>query len=608
MHDSARRRVDLAPVRGWLNLKGLLPFGSAQSAGLEVVVGAAERRSIGEEAHSRIGAEMWCVTKNDLKHLRKQVAKAIHDGEIQPTSSDDFDPCDNDIGPNVYTVVDQYLKRISRQADDLSWALMRHPKGIKCDLFITHAWQEGIFEFLDKVLTSWPRSAKHAWCCFLANPQNLDITSLIINPKESPFAKALASSSMMLVVPNCSSSIYTRLWCAYEAHIAYKDAKVITTARAPVLREVLVALALMPAFYVVGIIFAWFLRPRTVSPLLWWLPCVCSLFTIKRLSQLCHWWGAVATGYILCALALGSRIEWETVHGIEQLSMSITVAFYFAFAEVDRVHYIRAQLEANCLRNGYTEIANARCSDPVDDANIRAEIGDQVDSVDRSVRVLMDAGMSTPNLREAAERGVDVKGAGFFPYSLMIFGASFSTTKAPSHGWCRFLVSALGTVFVVAWLRQADDKRTFAVAALMKLGFVGFSVFGAVVILGLGCSITDFDPCRHAFDIYTSAYLILSWVAVIVLTLLGAGGVARIPLYGPALAQLIYLGSAGRFSSLCPSLSTRFHDCYNFVVGGLDRICVSARRCDSSQSDHGSCSDASEDEADAPRNWSPSSA
>lgn len=57
---------------------------------------------------------------------------------------------DRRFGPTIYTVTDQLVKPITAQAGGMSWALMRHPKGKMCDVFITHAWQEGIFEFVDK--------------------------------------------------------------------------------------------------------------------------------------------------------------------------------------------------------------------------------------------------------------------------------------------------------------------------------------------------------------------------------------------------------------------------------------------------------------------------
>lgn len=47
----------------------------------------------------------------------------------------------------------------------------------------------------------------------LANPQNLDITALLVKPSASPFAQALRAAQVVLVVPNRHQSVYTRLWC-----------------------------------------------------------------------------------------------------------------------------------------------------------------------------------------------------------------------------------------------------------------------------------------------------------------------------------------------------------------------------------------------------------
>eukprot|EP00434_Breviolum_minutum_P007846 symbB.v1.2.006923.t1/scaffold400.1/size211454/2 len=58
---------------------------------------------------------------------------------------------DTTIGPSMYTVTEQYIKPVTAAAGDVSWALMKHPQGLPCDVFITHAWSEGIFEFVDKV-------------------------------------------------------------------------------------------------------------------------------------------------------------------------------------------------------------------------------------------------------------------------------------------------------------------------------------------------------------------------------------------------------------------------------------------------------------------------
>ena len=107
---------------------------------------------------------------------------------------------------------------------------MKNPDGLPCDVFITHAWAEGIYEFVDKVVETWPPGGRAAYVCFLSNPQNLDICDLISTPEESPFAKALDSCKHVLAVPNRTFSIYSRLWCVYEAFLAYTWNKPITNA------------------------------------------------------------------------------------------------------------------------------------------------------------------------------------------------------------------------------------------------------------------------------------------------------------------------------------------------------------------------------------------
>jgi hypothetical protein len=160
-----------------------------------------------------VAIDSWCLTREDFIFLRADVKKAIASGQIRPTEEDNFDVADDKIGPNMYTVCAQYVQPLTQKAGSMSWALMRNPEGLKCDLFITHGWIEGIFELIDKVVYSWPVGNKAAYCRVFSNPQNLDIESLIRIPRESPFAKSLESATHMLVVPNQSTSIYSRLWC-----------------------------------------------------------------------------------------------------------------------------------------------------------------------------------------------------------------------------------------------------------------------------------------------------------------------------------------------------------------------------------------------------------
>ncbi|OLP85820.1 Cytosolic carboxypeptidase 1 [Symbiodinium microadriaticum] len=175
------------------------------------------------QLHRRISPDKWCVTYADLCHLRDEVKEAIHRGEITL-----HEGRPSELGPSFYVINDQYVKPVTFAAGKMSWALMRYVKpvtfaagkmswalmrnrnGLECHIFISHAWIEGVFEFIVKVLYSWPQGAQSAWMCTLSMPQHLDIKDLIKVPRTSPFAIALNAASHVLVVPNHHKSIYTR--------------------------------------------------------------------------------------------------------------------------------------------------------------------------------------------------------------------------------------------------------------------------------------------------------------------------------------------------------------------------------------------------------------
>ena len=201
------------------------------------------------ELHETVHPARWCITFADLKHFRSEVHRVLQEGK---TFEENFEAS---YGPSIYAVNEHYIKPVTAAAGKMSWALMMNPEGLDCDLFITHAWQEDVFEFTEKVLASWPWRARHAWCCMLANPQNLDIAALLQSPSSSPFALALQSSKYMLVVPNRHKSVYTRLWCGYEAYLAFQSNKIIRTAAPPIWRRVCFSwLRMLPALLIGGII------------------------------------------------------------------------------------------------------------------------------------------------------------------------------------------------------------------------------------------------------------------------------------------------------------------------------------------------------------------
>merc|ERR1712048_1250751 len=89
----------------------------------------------------------------------------------------------------------------------------------------------GAFTLLRRTLNSWPSKCNAAYICCFSNPQNLDIGGMITTPAASPFAAALESATVMLVVPNHVHSIYTRIWCIYEAFRAYAADKIVVLAK-----------------------------------------------------------------------------------------------------------------------------------------------------------------------------------------------------------------------------------------------------------------------------------------------------------------------------------------------------------------------------------------
>jgi len=131
------------------------------------------------------------------------------------------------LGPNAYQVCEQMIKPHTGEAARVlpfcSYSLQKNPEmGLRCLLFVSHAWAEGIFE-LNKVLggKAWPPFCEGAYICFLANPQNLDISSLVSCPQASPFYKVLSCKPRaMLMAANSNLPIHSRLWCCLEAFCA----------------------------------------------------------------------------------------------------------------------------------------------------------------------------------------------------------------------------------------------------------------------------------------------------------------------------------------------------------------------------------------------------
>eukprot|EP00439_Symbiodinium_sp_Y106_P064636 s686_g10.t1 len=492
--------------------------------------------------HQSVSPDRWCITHADLNYLRQEVWRAIQCGSIRPPEdgTDDFldghEQC-GQIGPSIYTVNAQHIMPVTEQAGKISWALMRHPDGLDCHLFISHAWQEGVFEFLSKVLHSWPRQAHHAWCCMLANPQNLDIAALLQSPRSSPFAQAIRASIFVLVVPNRRSSIYTRLWCAYEAYEAHELGKFILVASAPDDGRLYSAVACTTlaglAGMFVGIALkSWLHHGLVAIAFFCVMVSVCQLTSPRPVLPRC----------------LESDLPGIAAYEprLRQHLFFLAAAIFFGVMEVDRIRGESRMQEALHLRRGFQgSIAQATCSQAEDAEKIRIAIGSRTDAVDHAIHVLLTAGMSTPTLREMDRAGISIEGAGgaevalpflflavfhFLSLLQLVLDITFLRCVWQYWLWPGIPVAIRSVVILMIWWSPSDE-RCFAFKMIAKV------VSGYILI---SCPLLVYWEWNHDDVTEEAAYTwfilpAIAHVIVFTFTCLGMRGTRAIPCCGRCL-------------------------------------------------------------------------
>jgi len=398
------------------------------------------RAHSGQDLHNRISADRWSITKTDLHRFSREVKAAVVEGKIERTGRDLFDPADTAIGPSIYTVCDQLIKPMTQlggPSDGASYALTHHPNGMECDVFITHAWGEGVYEFIDRVIASWPWRKRSAYACMLSNPQNLNIAGLVSDPLTSPFALALKRCTHMIAVPNQNVGIYTRLWCCYEAYLAYVWGKEIHTAWTPLGAKATLKVVAGPCLaWVLGAVFALFLL---------WLLCSdgsygCDDGYVPAMTFLIgHVISTVYAAFatpslrrtvsIYISSAFIANIALLTIEHVLygprcQCYLSSTkVVNILVWASLSIVPTLlavdgaRASLHKADLAQlglGFSgSIRESSCAVARDKENILASIGDDISCVDQSIRVLLKSGMSTASMRKGASLGIAVERLSF---------------------------------------------------------------------------------------------------------------------------------------------------------------------------------------------------
>ena len=384
----------------------------------------------------------------------------------------------------------------------MSYALWLHPEGLPCQVFVSHAWVEGIFEFALGVESAWPGGfgLTNMYCCLLANPQNLDLELFLnVDLVHSPFAKALAKASHLLVVPNSQISIYSRLWCVYEAYLGISMSKICLMPAIPnhrLQRTSLLRLLLAPLLcgFVVGGLWRLLIMPRFgkvgVVDTLLFSGLLSLVATVSALipAQLKMCMRTLLAVHVLAAwLAMVAAIPFwsipydEDLKDIEDLLRTCIPFAIFLFDALCMSHLnlqlLEMQLLSDQARNlSCHTVQAAQCTNPTDERRIREAIAGAEEEVDVAIRVLMLAGAYTPSLRRSYESGVDIRGAGIFNLKAKVFiGASLWLLSGLDS--CTHLVPGIGRSAFERHLAFVAIISAFFTAAVMPLWF-RFSTHG----------------------------------------------------------------------------------------------------------------------------------
>jgi len=167
---------------------------------------ANEQQAFGEVNPMKlIPANLWGITGHQLMELADEVMKKC-------TGANE--------NPNVYQVVELIIKPACASRN-VSYAILKNPKGKKCDTFVSHAWFESFLGFVEDIRKFYKDfDTRVFWICFAANPQTWlkEELTLLLGPSalQSPFYIALQQCQTFLVVRNTARNLYTRLWCVTE--------------------------------------------------------------------------------------------------------------------------------------------------------------------------------------------------------------------------------------------------------------------------------------------------------------------------------------------------------------------------------------------------------
>eukprot|EP00405_Crypthecodinium_cohnii_P033628 CAMPEP_0206532492 /NCGR_PEP_ID=MMETSP0325_2-20121206/4414_1 /ASSEMBLY_ACC=CAM_ASM_000347 /TAXON_ID=2866 /ORGANISM="Crypthecodinium cohnii, Strain Seligo" /LENGTH=606 /DNA_ID=CAMNT_0054028979 /DNA_START=91 /DNA_END=1911 /DNA_ORIENTATION=- len=454
------------------------------------------------EAHLRIPPCRWGVSRSDLVSFRNEVTRSwqghLHEGsedrEVEPAQRRTWASLrtvGDQMGPSIYEVNEKFLKPVTLAAGGMSWALMKNPEGLQCDIFVSHCWAEGVFEFCSKVLQVWPYQSHALWCCFLANPQNADISTVLgEDPLSSPFARALQHARHFVVIPNHRVSIYTRLWCVFEAHLALDlDLPVTLPTRTSYGSRLYAMAPLILTLLLTDLLWIWFNLWVHAQGHTDWLPQL-DKFIMEALPAMTLLGTILARRcprlyFHVTAVLLGLRSDGHIRLMYTNLERSHFCMFLLAtetprwLVTLANLQYFWHIMNVELLRNegsllGFTSVRQATCSNPKDEKRIRNAIKGHEDNIDQMVRSLQAIGKSNKSVKSNLELGLSPirLREGMLIFELLAAMAFFGKVFAE--------VFACGPGLDMC----ADSDFAMEKASITAYSVVGGVSFGAVAIWG----------------------------------------------------------------------------------------------------------------------------
>jgi len=364
----------------------------------------------------------------------------------------------------------------------------------------------------------------------------------------------------MLAVPNRVNSIYSRIWCAYEAFLAYSWRKDISTARSPVPgfwpRVVRMGFLSLSGAGAMCTLIAHFRFLTAAFPV--------DVFQLLSQALVC----ALGLGYVVLRKSSADSISLRIVlrmlgfacgavgaanvvnrpHHLTSWFFFVAVTLCPTTLEADRLWASAAAVTAWQLQNGFTgQLRDARCSVQADGERIRNElassfVGDGTNStgymrlVDKNVADIIRMGMVSAHLRQAEELAGplgDVSICGVGPTSIGLIYLSM-TAQQLEGGGCGghtsleiWFILLQGLCWTIILARSPHDRVAFATGTLT---FLVPPMAMGIVEYGL----TD--------NFCATNYLTAVFVGplIVMLSAAGPGRVARVPVFGPLLVRATF--------------------------------------------------------------------